>query len=159
MRLAPLLMAAVLCLACDTSAVRQPLEFSHRAHVGGNGLACDVCHESFATSVSAGMPTTETCMTCHQAPMSDSAEEEKVREFANRGEEIPWRRIYRLPGHAYFSHRRHVTLAGLDCRECHGDVADSPVPQARPAVALTMTRCTGCHERLAASNDCDACHR
>ena len=158
MRVALLLFSGVALVACESSAIRQPLEFSHRAHAG-NGLPCGLCHESFQTSAFAGMPTTDTCMTCHQSPMSDSAEEEKVREYANKGEEIPWQRVYRLPGDTYFSHRRHVTLARLDCPECHGDVADSAVPQPRAAVPLTMLRCTGCHAQQAVSNDCNACHR
>lgn len=159
MRLAALfLLSATLVCACDGSGIRQPLQFSHRAHVG-SGLACEFCHESVASSTFAGMPPTDTCATCHAAPMSDSPEEAKVRAYADKGEEIPWRRVYRLPGHTYFSHRRHVTLAGLDCRECHGDVADDTVPQSRPAVPLNMATCMACHEQRAASTDCNACHR
>ena len=46
-------------------APRQPVMFSHEHHVGGLGLDCRYCHNSVEISADAGMPPTETCMTCH----------------------------------------------------------------------------------------------
>src|SRR4051812_40662724 len=43
----------------------QPVPFSHKHHVAGLGINCRYCHTSFAESARAGLPPTETCMSCH----------------------------------------------------------------------------------------------
>jgi len=43
----------------------QPVPFSHKHHVSGLGLDCRYCHTTVEISQNAGMPPTETCMTCH----------------------------------------------------------------------------------------------
>src|SRR5262249_21061439 len=52
----------------------QAVPFSHKHHVSGLGIDCRYCHTSVETSSFAGVPPTETCMTCHsrvwtEAPM------------------------------------------------------------------------------------------
>jgi menaquinone reductase, multiheme cytochrome c subunit len=158
-RVLVILIGALLVSACDkTPPVVQPIQFSHKAHTE-KGLACDACHQSVEKASYATIPNTETCMMCHQNAITDSAEEEKVRQYAEKGLPIPWRRLYEVPGHAYFSHRRHVTLGGIACARCHGAIGESPVPLARPAVLMNMDTCVGCHVERSASVDCNACHR
>src|SRR5213080_2079952 len=43
----------------------QPVPFSHEHHVRGLGIDCRYCHTSVEESSFAGIPPTETCMTCH----------------------------------------------------------------------------------------------
>src|SRR5579863_46113 len=43
----------------------QPVPFSHKHHVGDDGIDCRYCHTSVETSSFAGLPPTETCMSCH----------------------------------------------------------------------------------------------
>src|SRR5476649_2883043 len=43
----------------------QPVPFSHEHHVSGLGLDCRYCHTSVEKARFAGVPPTETCMTCH----------------------------------------------------------------------------------------------
>ena len=43
----------------------QPTEFSHFHHSAGLGIDCRYCHTQVATSATAGMPPSHTCMTCH----------------------------------------------------------------------------------------------
>src|SRR5436305_14099206 len=43
----------------------QPVPFSHKHHVSGLGIDCRYCHTSVEVSSNAGLPATETCMTCH----------------------------------------------------------------------------------------------
>src|SRR5438105_2249589 len=43
----------------------QPVPFSHAHHVGGLGIDCRYCHSSVEKARFAGVPPTETCMTCH----------------------------------------------------------------------------------------------
>jgi hypothetical protein len=93
--------------------ITQPIAFNHKKHID-NELECSACHSLFQTSAHAGRPATETCMLCHETALTKSAEEEKVREYAERGEQIPWRRLFKLPPHVYFSHQTHVVSAKSD---------------------------------------------
>src|SRR5690348_14452421 len=43
----------------------QPVPFSHQHHVSGLGIDCRYCHISVELAQNAGMPPTETCMSCH----------------------------------------------------------------------------------------------
>jgi hypothetical protein len=160
MRVLFILLGALLLSACESApaAVTQPIQFSHKAHVE-KGLPCDGCHQSVEKAASAGIPKTEICMMCHQTAITDSPEEEKVRQYAEKGQQIPWRRVYEVQGHVYFSHRRHVALGGLECAQCHGAVAESAAPVTVAAVPVRMDRCMGCHVQRNANTDCDACHR
>ena len=156
---ATLSLAALSLAACNRAApVAQPIQFSHKAHVE-KGLPCDGCHQFVEKASFAGMPTTETCMMCHQATITDNPEEEKVRQYAAKGLQIPWGRVYQVAGHAYFSHRRHVTLGRVECVRCHGDVGESAAPLTVAALPISMNRCIGCHAQEGAASDCNACHR
>jgi len=162
-RLLPLLigggLAALLCCACEERPpVVQPIAYNHKAHID-NSIACDACHETVQKAAAASVPTTATCMLCHQVALTSSPEEEKVRWYADKGEEIPWRRIYRIPTHVYFSHRRHVAVTRIECAQCHGNVASLTSPAAYPLVELTMTWCLTCHQAHGATQDCIHCHR
>ena len=35
---------------------------------------------------------------------------------------IEWIRVHNLPDHAYFNHAQHVTVGGLECQQCHGNM-------------------------------------
>ena len=56
-------------------------------------------------------------------------EEEKLAQYAERKAEIRWVRLYRVPDHSFFSHRRHVVLGKLECKTCHGAIEASDVPR------------------------------
>ena len=100
-----------------------------------------------------------TCAACHQEPNGTSAAEGMVVEAVRAGRDIPWARLYELPRHVYFTHRRHVTVARIACERCHGDMGAQARPPPLPLVALTMDGCIGCHRERHASRDCDVCHR
>jgi len=40
---------------------------------------------------------------------------------------IPWVRIHNLPDHVYFSHKQHVTVGKLECKDCLGKVEEMEV--------------------------------
>jgi hypothetical protein len=137
----------------------QPLAFDHARHAAEN-LACLDCHVRAQSSPYAGIVLLKACMLCHVEPQGDHPDEPKVREYAERGEAIPWVRVNRLPGHVYFSHEAHVRWGEMDCAECHGDVASlTQPPQGSQIDSLTMERCMSCHTERRASNDCLACHK
>ena len=55
------------------SPLDQPILFSHQHHVGGLGIDCRYCHTSVTQSSFAGLPSTETCMTCHSQNLEGCA--------------------------------------------------------------------------------------
>jgi len=137
---------------------KQPISFNHKRHVD-MGVGCDTCHIFVKEQSFAGLPDIERCLICHAAAITKSPEEEKIRDFKKRGIELRWTRLTDLPGHVYFSHRRHVGIAGLDCRGCHGNIAETTRPPRKALMSLTMNDCIGCHKNRNAKTDCIYCHR
>src|SRR5512146_37667 len=139
--------------------VRQPDAYNHSVHVKKLELACYGCHETSKTGEVAGLPALSICEACHQEANGTSPEEKKVVEAVHAGREIRWARLYDLPRHVYFTHRRHVAVARIACERCHGDMGSQARPPPAPLVAISMDRCMECHRERGASRDCDACHR
>lgn len=136
----------------------QPFPFSHAAHV--RGAACVLCHQGARTGPRAGILDLVGCTGCHAVPPGNpSAGQRAAWQKAEAGEAAPWNRLYRLPPHVYFSHRRHVVLAGLECASCHGDLARSTTAPSRPRQIVKMRDCIGCHDREKVTVDCTGCHR
>jgi len=120
----------------------QPVQFSHKHHVGDDGIDCRYCHTSVETSAVAGIPPTKTCMNCHSLLFADSQYLEPVRESFRTGKSIEWVRVHRLPDFVYFNHSVHVSK-GIGCSTCHGQVNQMPLLwQAAP---LLMQWCLDCH--------------
>lgn len=143
--------------------VVQPIPFNHRIHVI-NGLTCDLCHQYVFEKTFAGLPRVELCVGCHAGDITSNPAAqpyvETIRKHAEAGTEIPWVRLYRLPHHVYYSHRRHAGIAALSCATCHGDIGERDTPPLRPiARTLTMENCVGCHRSRGVENDCAWCHR
>src|SRR5438552_14924651 len=86
----------------------QPVPFSHKHHVGEDGIDCRYCHTSVETAASAGIPSTTTCMNCHKQIWADSPYLEPVRASFRTGKAIEWIRVHDLPDYAYFNHSIHV---------------------------------------------------
>jgi hypothetical protein len=93
-------------------------------------------------SSSAGIPPTETCMTCHSQIWVDSQFLAPVRESLRTNTPIRWNRVHDLPDYVYFNHGIHVQK-GVGCVECHGRVDLMPLTwKDKP---LTMEWCLECH--------------
>jgi cytochrome c7-like protein len=120
----------------------QPVEFSHKHHVGDDGIDCRYCHTSVDKSPFAGMPSTQVCMTCHSQIWTDSPELAPVRESFVTGRPIVWNRVHDLPDFAYFDHSIHVKK-GVSCVSCHGRVDEMPLVWKEKD--LTMAWCIDCH--------------
>lgn len=146
--------------AISESPIEQPIAYSHQIHVEQEGLICTDCHVQVEERPVATIPSLSICEDCHDdEPLTESAEEEKLVGFITDGVEIPWQRVYTVPDHVYFSHRRHVVLAELECASCHGSVAGFTEPVVEPQQAITMDWCMDCHRSSGVTNDCLACHR
>ena len=126
--------------------VPQPVPFSHAFHAGGLGLSCRYCHSAVEYAPYAGLPPTETCMTCHLYVKPDSPNLALVRESWEKGEPLRWNRVVNLPDFVYFHHAPHVAK-GVGCAECHGRVDQMPVVY-QPK-AFTMKFCLDCHRNPA----------
>ena len=140
-------------------AVEQPMAFNHKRHVEED-TACLDCHKEAEEGIYATTPEIKVCMLCHEEPQGEHADEPKVREYAERKEEIPWKQVNRVDGHVYFSHAVHVKLGEIDCNECHGDMENlTEVLTTSQITHMSMAACMRCHEEKQASNDCLACHK
>jgi len=135
----------------------QPIQFSHLKHKE-QGLECDTCHTYFSSQKIAGIPNIDICMQCHSEAITESREEEKIREYSQKGELIPWQRMYSLPSHVYFSHSRHVGTGKLSCADCHGNIGELNSPPEEPPKKISMKNCMKCHELKRVKNDCIFCH-
>lgn len=122
--------------------VEQSVPFSHKHHVGGLGIDCRYCHASVEDGPFAGMPSTQTCVTCHSQMWVHAPMLAPVRESWNQRAPLQWNRIYDLPDYVYFDHSIHVAK-GVGCSTCHGDVAEMPLMQR--VVNLQMRWCIDCH--------------
>lgn len=136
----------------------QPVAFNHRIHVQDLELACTDCHGFYETETFSGMPDVETCAMCHEEAQSESSEEARLVSLLSAGEPIEWQPLFAQPAHVFYSHSRHVTVAGIECQQCHGPIAESEIPP-RKVEVLSMETCIECHEQQQASTDCTDCHR
>ncbi len=149
----------------------QPIAFSHKIHAGENKVDCQYCHSSAKHSKHSGIPSVNVCMNCHMniAEVAEGTEVEydgiilrkkeldkeiqkiydaagwdaENLEYTGETKPIKWIRIHNLPDHVNFAHAQHVTVAGIDCKQCHGPVDEmDEMYQYSP---LTMGWCIDCH--------------
>ncbi len=153
----------------------QPIAFPHDVHAGTNGIDCKYCHNSVTKSKSAGLPTVNVCMNCHKqingrtpeqqaqiAKIYDAAgwNPEGAGAYTGKTKPIVWNKVHVLPDHVYFNHSQHVVVGGVDCKQCHGDMAKmketakvQPVSELNKVegnipltkATLTMGWCIECH--------------
>jgi len=123
-------------------APEQPIPFSHKHHVGDDGIDCRYCHDSVEKSSFAGIPSTHTCMSCHSQLFTDQKMLEPVRASMATGQPLHWTRVHTLPDFVYFDHSIHIAK-GVGCIECHGQV--DRMPLIRRVASLQMQWCLECH--------------
>jgi hypothetical protein len=120
----------------------QPVPFSHQHHVGELGIDCRYCHTSVEKSAYAGLPATETCMSCHSQIWTNSPMLEPVRQSYETGTPIVWNLVNKLPDFAHFNHSIHVNR-GINCNTCHGAVNEMPITW--KGNSFQMAWCLQCH--------------
>jgi hypothetical protein len=120
----------------------QPAPFSHEHHSKGLGIDCRYCHTTVEHSSFAGMPATETCMTCHSQVWTQAPVLAPVRESWRTQTPIQWNRVYDLPDFVFFNHGIHVQN-GIGCSSCHGRVDEMPLMWREHS--LWMKWCLDCH--------------
>lgn len=120
----------------------QPVLFSHRHHAGELRIDCRYCHTTVETGASAGMPSTQTCLTCHSQIFTHTPMLRPVIESAEHNTPLHWTRVNNLPDHVYFNHSIHLAK-GVGCTTCHGPVGDMALMA--KGQTLTMHWCLDCH--------------
>jgi len=139
--------------------VPQPVAFNHRKHTQDLGLDCAFCHPYVRSGAHAGLPDAATCSMCHSTTQGTSAEAARVTELLTAGDSLHFNKLFGLPAHAFYTHRRHVAIAELECRGCHGPIAETERPPRRALVRIDMDFCISCHRTAGVSLSCNACHR
>jgi hypothetical protein len=124
------------------NAKEQPVQFSHKHHVGDAGVDCRYCHTSVEKSSSAGIPPSKTCMNCHSQLWTESPYLEPVRASFKNNKPLRWTRVHDLPDFVYFNHSIHVNK-GVGCETCHGRVDRMPLMM--QVSSLNMEWCLECH--------------
>lgn len=122
--------------------LEQPVPFSHKHHVGDEGIDCRYCHSSVETSAFAGIPPLSTCMTCHSQLFTQQPVLAPLLAAYELRSSLRWQRVHKLPDFVYFNHSIHIAK-GIGCVSCHGSV-DQMALTWRTA-PLTMQWCLGCH--------------
>jgi Cytochrome c7 and related cytochrome c len=116
--------------------------FSHQIHVTGLQIDCRYCHYTVERAAAAGMPSSTTCLPCHNQVWRSGAPFAPIRASLASGRPVSWLRINRLPDYVFFNHAIHVNK-GVGCETCHGRVDQMAV--VRQAEPLTMSWCLDCH--------------
>tara|TARA_B100002052_G_scaffold43020_1_gene35577 strand:- start:199477 stop:200676 length:1200 start_codon:yes stop_codon:yes gene_type:complete len=137
---------------------KQPIAFSHKLHAGMQGIDCNYCHTSARTSKHSGIPSVNVCMNCHNAVAEGPSGKEEIQKIYDAvgwdpdkrqyiegypQKPIEWIRIHNLPDHVYFNHSQHVSVAGLECKDCHGPIEE--MDEVYQYSELTMGWCIDCH--------------
>ncbi len=120
----------------------QPVAFSHKHHVGDDGIDCRYCHTSVEKSSFAGIPSTHVCMTCHSQLYTEAPALQPVRQSLTTNRPLQWNRVNDLPDFVYFNHSIHVGN-GIGCSTCHGQLDQMPLTWRTQT--LYMEWCLECH--------------
>jgi mono/diheme cytochrome c family protein len=126
-------------------APEQPIQFSHKLHAGQYQINCNYCHTGVYKGKGANIPSANICMNCHNAIKRESPEIQKIYSSLEKDEPIQWVRVHNLPDLAYFNHAQHTNVGGLECTNCHGEIAKMEVVEQRSS--LTMGWCIDCHRK------------
>ena len=129
----------------------QPISFSHKLHAGKYEINCQYCHTSVYKGKSANIPSVNICMNCHNAIKRTSPQIQKIYEAAEKNQPIQWIRVHNLPDLVYFNHSQHTVAGQIECKSCHGDIANMEVVQQRSP--LSMGWCIDCHRQTVVKSE------
>jgi len=133
----------------------QPVAFSHRIHATDKQIDCRFCHNLADKSQNAGIPSLAKCLYCHNLIIARHPQIAKLKSYRESNTPIPCVRVYDVPDHVRFIHKRHIAK-NVDCAECHGNVkAMDRITYKK----FEMGFCVTCHRKKEADLDCAACHK
>jgi hypothetical protein len=124
--------------------INQPVPFSHHHHYEQLGIDCRYCHTSVEKSSFAGVPDTETCMTCHSQLFTTAPLLAPIRHSLASDEPMRWNRVTKLPDFVFFNHSIHIAK-GVGCATCHGQIDKMPLTW--KTETFYMKWCLDCHKQ------------
>lgn len=123
--------------------IDQPIPFSHKHHVFELGIDCRYCHTGVETSAVAGVPPTETCMSCHSQIWTNNPLLKPLRDSYADGTPLKWSKVAKVPEFVFFNHSIHIQR-GINCNQCHGPVQEMQITmKGKP---FWMSWCLECHK-------------
>ena len=122
--------------------LNQPVPFSHQHHTWELGIDCRYCHTTVEKSSYAGLPSTETCMSCHSQIWTNSPMLEPVRQSYETNTPLRWNLVNKVPQFVFFNHSIHIAR-GLNCNTCHGPVNNMQITW--KGNSFQMAWCLQCH--------------
>lgn len=164
---------------------KQPIDFNHVLHIESVGMLCEDCHFLREDGTFSGLPTTESCASCHAVAITEDPEDIRfVEEYVNTGREIKteWLVYQKQPDNVFFSHAAHSLESCAICHDypmtadlcnlCHIDVSKTETPpvykeniiSGYSVNTMMMPECENCHANprhigTNASNACFVCHK
>ena len=136
------------------AAPAQPIPYSHKNHA--EVVECETCHVNPERGGLMSFPASSTCMGATRPLPTTRPPSQKLAQYDESQESVPWVRVYTLrPGIAW-SHSRHLD-AGVTCATCHGEVAQMDVV-AEVTSVTTKSGCLNCHTMRSAATNCETCH-
>jgi cytochrome c553 len=134
---------------------KQPIWFSHKIHAGTQKIDCQYCHTGASKGKNAWIPAVSVCMNCHKAikegTITGTEEIAKISAAYEADMPIEWVRIHNLPDLAYFNHKQHVVVGGIECQKCHGPVEE--MDEVYQYNTLSMGWCINCHRETDVNKD------
>jgi len=124
----------------------QPVGFPHSVHVDQLGMDCRYCHSTVEKSWYSNVPSSSTCMNCHNQVLKEDPRLALIRESAQTGKPVPWVQVHKVPDFVYFNHSVHVNR-GISCVHCHGQI--NKMDEVYHAKPLSMSFCLDCHRNPA----------
>jgi hypothetical protein len=148
---------------------RQPILFRHtrmagapvwqandkgeQVNVGGFSIPCVYCHTMPYKGRHSTVPSTAVCMNCHTSVGLNREWVLKMKDYWDRGEPIPWVKVYDLP----LADDQGKPM--VVCQNCHGKVEEMEIVSVDHP--FNMQWCLDCHRKpeMKTSTDCVVCHR
>jgi hypothetical protein len=147
----------------------QPVNFNHALHVNEVENGCQSCHFFRKDGTFSGIPTIESCRSCHESVQGETEEEARfVSHYVDKDREVPWLVYSKQPDCVFFSHAAHTVTANMECVTCHGHIGESD-----RSPIYEVNRITGYSRNIWGKNiagikfntwdrmkmdDCSACH-
>lgn len=124
-------------------------------------VECADCHTKTATDAHAGMPDTDTCLTCHEDIDAPKPPERHVATLFNADGSFKSANVTAIPSEVIFSHKNHTVDNKVGCLECHPAMPknNGVVPE---GIRVGMQECIACHAKTmgeSKANDCATCHQ
>jgi hypothetical protein len=154
-RLAALLVAFGLAVACATSGPRDSIVFSHHLHAE-QGLGCGDCHDGVTRDAEErvqAIPGKPECAMCHDVESPESC----ASCHTNATTPAPWDRPASGASHLLYSHQRHAERTA-GCADCHAAVEHAADISPTRRVVPGHTECEPCHQDELDGGRCTLCH-